>query len=177
MTRLTSIQAYNKIVENGLLSKRRLQVFEFIVNNAPCTQKQAWEHFRADHHSGASSGGGITSRFVELERLGVIEEVDQLRDPDTGMMNTVYDVTGKMPDQERMKKIKNSHKETWVKLLDALVERGQMDLYNLAKTLTRVKHEPKIEEVEDISPEEAVEMLKPQPKVDYVNGMKQLRMF
>ena len=39
--RQTSIDCYNQIKAEGLLTKRRLQVYEAILRNAPCTSSEA----------------------------------------------------------------------------------------------------------------------------------------
>ena len=40
-TRQTSIDCYNEIRANGLLSKRRFEVYEALLSSAPCTSSEA----------------------------------------------------------------------------------------------------------------------------------------
>jgi len=40
LSRDTSIEAYRTIKANGLLSKRRLQVYEYLFNHGPATAKE-----------------------------------------------------------------------------------------------------------------------------------------
>lgn len=63
----TSIDAYYKVMESGLLSKRRKQVYEFIFQNGPVSMHHTWRSI-APH----LATGGISTRFSELERMGLI---------------------------------------------------------------------------------------------------------
>jgi len=66
---LTSIEAYQTIRDNGLLSKRRWQVYDFIYRNQPCTLNAIIQGLaRTGQNTGAISG-----RISELRRLSVIE--------------------------------------------------------------------------------------------------------
>ena len=42
MIRKTSIECYNQIKQEGLLSKKKLQVYEAILKLAPCTSGEAF---------------------------------------------------------------------------------------------------------------------------------------
>ena len=66
--RQTSIDCYNKIREEGLLSNMRLIVLNAILENAPCTTSEALQNTKR-------KSIGFGSRFTELRNLGVIKEV------------------------------------------------------------------------------------------------------
>jgi hypothetical protein len=90
--RKTSVDCYRIIKENGLLSQRRFQVYNYLFEHGPATQRTAIKSLTGDQR-----GGSITSRFSELERLGVIETCGTVVDPDTEMRVLLWDVTNKLP--------------------------------------------------------------------------------
>ena len=64
ITRQTSIDCYNKIKQEGLLSKRRLEVYEAILKNAPCTTNEALK----DLYSGSHGVGSRTTELRDVDR-------------------------------------------------------------------------------------------------------------
>ena len=73
MTRETSIHAYNEIIENGLLNKLGAEVYKCVFLNGPITAQEAWHIIKEDPRSIIKNRrDGITQRFSELERRGVI---------------------------------------------------------------------------------------------------------
>ena len=89
-TRQTSIDCFNEIRENGLLSGRRLEVYEAILKNAPCTTNEALQ----DVYSGSH---GVGSRTTELRDVGVIYEVRTRQCRVTGRNVIEWDVTDRLP--------------------------------------------------------------------------------
>ena len=85
--RQTQIEAYHKIKASGLLSKRRMQVYKWLYFNGPATTREAL--------NGAGLEFRHSGRFTELEQMGLIEEVAQVKCKTTGHMVTQYDTTGK----------------------------------------------------------------------------------
>ena len=95
MIRETSIEAFNKIKENGLLSVRRMQVYEVLFHDGPLTQNEAhkllWKlGIRTEKQS-------ITPRFNELYQVGVIKEVGKKVCSVTGNNCILWDVTKNLP--------------------------------------------------------------------------------
>jgi hypothetical protein len=88
-TRQTSIDCYNQIKSEGLLTKRRFEVYEAIYNSAPCT---ASEVFKAKHLKTNQSG-----RFTELRELGVIYEKGERKCSITGRNVIEWDLTNRLP--------------------------------------------------------------------------------
>ena len=88
-TRQTSIDCFSQIKEEGLLSKRRLQVYESIYNSAPCT---ASEVFKEKNLKTNQSG-----RFTELRDLGVIYEKGERICSITGRNVIEWDLTDRLP--------------------------------------------------------------------------------
>ena len=89
ITRQTSIDCFNQIKQEGLLSKRRLQVYESIYNYAPCT---ASEVFKEKNLKTNQSG-----RFTELRDLGVIYEKGERACSITGKNVIEWDLTDRLP--------------------------------------------------------------------------------
>jgi hypothetical protein len=92
--RQTSIDTYHKISSEGLLSKRRLEVLESIIKfGRPGTSAEIYRTMNTTEK-------GITqsrARFTELERMGVICEVDKRACSVTGITATVWDLTDNLP--------------------------------------------------------------------------------
>ena len=110
--RQTSIDCYNKIKEEGLLSKRRLQVYESIYNSAPCT---ASEVFKEKNLKTNQSG-----RFTELRDLGVIYEKGERTCSITGKNVIEWDLTDRIP--VNIKKSNNTKKQRINDALNSLRE-------------------------------------------------------
>jgi hypothetical protein len=88
--RQTSIDCYNQIKAEGLLSKRRLEVYEAILKNAPCTSNEALKDIYSGSH-------GMGSRTTELRDLGVIYEKNVRKCRVTGRNVIEWDLTDKLP--------------------------------------------------------------------------------
>jgi len=96
MTRRTSRDAYYSIKENGLLSKRRFEVYEYVYLNGPCTAREAYKDLCKGSQINPSS---YLSRFSELRDLGVLEEVGERFDSETKQTVILWDVTDAMPSK------------------------------------------------------------------------------
>ncbi len=106
-TRQTSIDCYRQIKSEGLLSKRRLQVYESIFNYAPCTASEVFN----DKNLKTNQSG----RFTELRDLGVIYEKGERLCKVTGRNVIEWDLTDRLPVN-----IKKSNKTKKDKINDAL---------------------------------------------------------
>tara|TARA_R110002012_G_scaffold128149_1_gene280393 strand:- start:1164 stop:1586 length:423 start_codon:yes stop_codon:yes gene_type:complete len=91
--RQTSINCYNKIKREGLLSKMRFKVYEAILNNAPCTSGEAFATMTTKENQISQS----RARFTELRELGVIYEVQNRKCSITGMNVIEWDLTDRLP--------------------------------------------------------------------------------
>ncbi len=89
-TRQTSIDCFNKIKQEGLLSKRRLEVYEAILKNAPCTTNEALKDLYSGSH-------GVGSRTTELRDVGVIYEKGEKKCSITGRNVIEWDLTDRLP--------------------------------------------------------------------------------
>jgi len=109
-TRQTSIDCYNQIRANGLLSKRRFEVYEALLSSAPCTSSEAIRNAKTTF-----GVFGVSSRFTELRDLGVIYEVRTRQCTVTGRNVIEWDLTDKLPVN-----VKKSNKTKKHKIDDAL---------------------------------------------------------
>lgn len=90
--RQTSIDIYNQIEREGLLSKVRFLVYKEIFNHAPITGGELYHrHLRHIQQS------TITPRLAELERQKVIKTVGERECAVTGVRCVVWDVTNNLP--------------------------------------------------------------------------------
>ena len=90
--RQTSIDCYNQIKQEGLLSKRRLEVFEALLSSAPCTSSEAIRNAKTTF-----GVFGVSSRFTELRDLGVIYEKGEKQCSITGRNVIEWDLTDRLP--------------------------------------------------------------------------------
>ena len=92
-TRQTSIDCFNEIKANGLLSKTRLQVYLAILKNAPCSSGEAFATMTTKENQISQS----RARFTELRRLGVIYEKGIRKCRVTGRNVIEWDLTDRLP--------------------------------------------------------------------------------
>tara|TARA_R110002020_G_scaffold8037_2_gene33089 strand:- start:990 stop:1412 length:423 start_codon:yes stop_codon:yes gene_type:complete len=92
-TRHTSIDCFNQIKQEGLLSKMRFKVYEAILNNAPCTSAEVLSTMLSKNSAITSS----RARFTELRELGVIYEVQNRKCTITGRTSIEWDLTDRLP--------------------------------------------------------------------------------
>jgi hypothetical protein len=109
-TRQTSIDCYNQIKQEGLLSKRRLEVYEALLSTAPCTSSEAIRNAKTTF-----GVFGVSSRFTELRELGVIYERGEKQCSITGRNVIEWDLTDRLPVN-----IKKSNKTKKHRINDAL---------------------------------------------------------
>ena len=109
-TRQTSIDCYNKIKQDGLLSRRRFEVYEALLSSAPCTSSEAIRNAKTTF-----GVFGVSSRFTELRDLGVIFEKGEKKCTITGRNVIEWDLTDRLPIE-----IKNTNKTKKHRVDDAL---------------------------------------------------------
>ena len=110
-TRQTSIECYNKIKEQGLLSNMRFKVYEAILKKAPCTSGEAFATMTTKENQISQS----RARFTELRELGVIYEKGEKKCSITGRSVIEWDLTDRLPVN-----VKNPNKTKKQRLNDAL---------------------------------------------------------
>ena len=110
-TRQTSLDCFNQIKTEGLLSKMRLKVYEAILRKAPCTSGEAFATITTKENQISQS----RARFTELRELGVIYEVQNRKCTITGMNVIEWDLTDRLPVT-----LKNTNKTKKQKVNDAV---------------------------------------------------------
>lgn len=105
MIRDTSIEAYNTIKNNGLLSERRFQVYEVLFAHGPATAMELRRFFPKGFVDSQ-----IRARLNELRQLGCARESKERPCSVTGMNVIEWEVTDKLPVKfEKSEKIKCEH--------------------------------------------------------------------
>lgn len=142
MVRETSLQAYRSIKDDGLLSKRRMEVYEVLYKNkGPMTYSEIVMKFRQRKEFATSST--YQARLSELRDLGVVYEVKEDKCPITGRHVIFWDVTNKLP-KERLKRPKANPRAA-IKLLKEVHQSlsGAFLGYELHKKIERFLSEVK----------------------------------
>lgn len=118
--RQTSIDVYNQIKNEGLLSKLRWVVYDAVYEHGPMTAQETWHLLRdAAARRGEARINGITPRFSELERFGVIRRIRERPCRVTGRNCDEWDVTDSLPGEldkpetsgEKIKRLERRIKE------------------------------------------------------------------
>lgn len=92
MVRQTSIEAYNKIKENGLLAKRTWEVYDTLFNFGPLTGREVFDRLGKKGFTTHTA-----SRLSELRDRCAITEVGKKVCSVTGMKVILWDVTDRVP--------------------------------------------------------------------------------
>lgn len=92
--RQTSIDAYHQIKEDGLLSRRKWQVYDVIYNHGPITAGEVWSKFFKKLNISQNS---TNPRVSELEELGVIRDVGIRECTITGKRCSTWVATKNLP--------------------------------------------------------------------------------
>lgn len=108
MTRQTSVETYRLIESDGLLSKRRFEVYSILFNSGPLTAHEIVATARKQYP--LANQTGFNARLSELEKLGVVETVGEKNNPVSGHKNLLWDVTDKLPSKlEKPARVKCKH--------------------------------------------------------------------
>ena len=102
--RPTSVEAYHKAEESGLLSKLRLKVFKILCDHGPMTANE----MRMFGDSNANSGV-YSTRLSELERMKIVAATSERACKTTGNKALLWDITNNHPiklDKRETKKVK-----------------------------------------------------------------------
>lgn len=107
IVRSTSAEAYYQIKEEGLLSKRRWEVYDALFTCGPSTQMECYKSLKTN-----TPRDSFTPRFTELKRLGVVKELGERECSVTGRNVLVWDITGRLPTgNATTKKTRESRKD------------------------------------------------------------------
>lgn len=95
MTRQTSFIAYTKIKEEGLLSKKRWEVYDILFEHGPLTAHEVVAKARKQYP--LSNQTSFNARLSELESQRVVARVGKKINPVSGTENYLWDVTAHEP--------------------------------------------------------------------------------
>jgi hypothetical protein len=99
--RRTSIEVYRKIKEQGLLSKKRAEIYFVLFPHGPMTGN---EIFRMIKGVSRIVHANIHSRLNEMEKLGVAERIGTRTCTVTGNNVDLWDVTDDLPKKVKKPK-------------------------------------------------------------------------
>lgn len=94
MTQQTSTDVYNEIKNKGLLTHLRWEVYNCLYTNGPLTQAET-SRIIGNH----GENQGITPRFAELQRMGVIRKIGKRRCTVTGYTVFEWGLTDQLPQK------------------------------------------------------------------------------
>ena len=97
MTRQTSIDCYNQIKAEGLLSNLRFRVSEWLYDNGPATAQEITTGLA----KGSQDHGSFSTRLSELRNHGVVRECGIVISKTTGRKVIEWDVTDNLPKDIR----------------------------------------------------------------------------
>lgn len=95
-SRRTSINIYRQIEADGLLSKRRWQVYSTLFKHGPLTGTQLSKIVRSSF-GGWSLSETIRNRLTELRDAGAVAELGEVKCPINGNQVILWDVTDQLP--------------------------------------------------------------------------------
>ena len=130
--RQTSLTAYKQIQATGLLSKRRIQVLECMVDVAPCTAQELERIFNSKF-----SLRGSWKQLSHLRDQGVLYEVKTRTCNITGRQAIEWDFTGNLPIPVKKKKRTKPHNIN--KVIDYLIQGMDLRGWNSIDKSTLLK--------------------------------------
>ena len=95
--RQTSLEAYEYIKANNSLSTKRFRVYEIIFKHGPLTGGECAKIYRQVYNDEAKFSESIRNRITELNRQGVVTEVNQRPCKVSGRNSIVWQVTKNLP--------------------------------------------------------------------------------
>lgn len=96
MARRTSIKVFHQIKQEGLLSRRRLQVYEVLFGGGPLTGAQVADIVKKRYGAWGHSET-IRNRLTELRDSGCVVELGEVACPISGRQVILWDVNDQLP--------------------------------------------------------------------------------
>jgi uncharacterized protein YwgA len=110
MIRDTSIEVYHEIEANGLLSKKRLEVYKILYESGPLTGAQV-SRMHGNIYGANTVSETVRNRITELFDMGVVQEVSKGPCPITEREVIFWDVTKNLPVKVKRQTFKERKKE------------------------------------------------------------------
>lgn len=99
MIRQTSTDAYNKIKTEGLLTKKRFQIYDLLYVHGPATAGELFDLCRQQDSGHTVVKGSVCARLTELRDQGVVYEAGIGEWSGTGHKSILWDVTANLPHE------------------------------------------------------------------------------
>lgn len=133
MIRETSTAAYDTIKANGLLSRARFDVYQYLFVNGPLTRSEIDEGIRFVGKGGIKSyKSHVSARLCELREMGCVKEVGEKKCSITGMHVILWDVTKDLPRKFKRKSVQ-TRLEIALDALGRISEEGDLITSSIAK--------------------------------------------
>ena len=116
--RSTSIDAYKKVVDSGLLSTKLIQAFTIIYRFGPMTSREANKRFVETYRT-EDNLNQFRALLTHLQNMDVIATIEKVVCPISKMMVYNFDITGRLPVKEPKVTMKDK-KANLLKTVDAL---------------------------------------------------------
>jgi len=116
-TRQTSIDCYNQIKSEGLLSKRRWEIYDIVFNHGPMTSNETFDYSSLKGVDGYRHNAN--ARMTELRDVGVVQELGTTTCSKTNRTVILWDVTSNLP-VKAIKPTKKHRTELTIDYLRAL---------------------------------------------------------
>jgi len=116
--RSTSIDAYKKVVDSGLLSKKLIQAFTIIYRFGPITSREA-NAFYVSAYKAENNLNQFRALLTHLQNMDVIQTIEKVQCPISKMTVYNFDITGRLPVKEPKVSLKDK-KTNLLKTVDAL---------------------------------------------------------
>ncbi len=94
MARQTSVDAYNKAKEKGLLTGKRLAIYEVLIQNGPLTTNEIFAKLVV---SSKMNHPNVHARLAELRDMDAVRELGTKKCSVTGNLVILWDVTDNVP--------------------------------------------------------------------------------
>jgi len=119
MIRETSIEAYNTIRDQGMLSRRRWEAYDGLFKYGPCTGNELIKKIigQENGYHAVRTQTNIITRLGELRDMGCVKELGETVCSITKMKVILWDVTNNLP-----KKLTREIKETTKSKLERAIE-------------------------------------------------------
>ena len=97
MVRETSIEIYNQIRSNGLLSKKRWKVYTILFDNGPLTGGELAKIYSKKFGDESRFSESVRNRLTELKEVGTVKHLTSRACAVTGNKSIVWEVTKNLP--------------------------------------------------------------------------------
>jgi hypothetical protein len=125
--RETSIEVYRQIKEEGLLSKKRWEVYQVLFEIGPATGAEVNRELRKRKWI-SSVSEVVRNRITELYNMELVKETRKVICPVTGRNVIQWDVTSKHPVKKKKKRIVKVDADLFAEDLFSSIFMGPMHL-------------------------------------------------